>query len=173
MTLTLSKTNAFLCRLAISGILGSIGLVGLTTTALAQDAKADIQAITQIHKILMVGNKESYIATPTIGLDDIVQYTMDYHNSTEKGVGNVQVTFKIPKDMRYVTNSMVPEPSHAKVTNSTEWQKYPVLEFVAGRPQEVSPSVYDAFAWTIPRIESGKTERIVLRAKLIQRPSIK
>lgn len=171
MTSTLSK-NPILHRIGVASITMLLAASHLAT-AFAQESKSDIQASTQIHKISMVNEKEVYIATPTVGLDDVIQYTMDYHNSTEKGLSNVQVTFKIPRDMRYVARSITPEPSHAKVINSNEWQKYPILEFVDGRPQEVSASIYDAFAWTIPRIESRKTERIILRAKLIQRPSIK
>ena len=166
-----SKTKALLCRLAMSGLMSSVGLTCLT--ALAQDAKPDIQASTQIHKIATIDGKDAYILTPVIALDDVVQYTMDYHNSTEKGLSNVQVTFKVPKDMRYVGGSMGSEPTHAKANGDTEWAKYPLLEFVAGRPQEVSANVYDAFAWTIPRIEPKQTIRIVLRTKLVQRPSIK
>lgn len=175
-----SKTNALLCRLAMSGIMSSVGLTGLTalsamavaTPALAQEAKPDIQASTQIHKIAMVGGKEAYISTPVIALDDIVQYTMDYHNSSDKSLSNVQVTFKVPKDMRYVGGSMTPVPTHAKASGDAEWKKYPLLEFVAGRPQEMSPSVYDAFAWTIARIEPKQTVRVVVRTRLMQRPNM-
>ena len=171
MNLSPSKTKALLCRLAMYGVMGSVGLTSLT--ALAQDVKPDIQASTQIHKIATVDGKDTYIATPVIALDDVVQYTMDYHNSTEKGLSNVQVTFKVPKDMRYVAGSMGTAPTHAKVTGSNEWNNYPLLEFVAGRPQEVSASSYEAFAWTIARIEPKQTVRIVLRTKLVQRPTIK
>lgn len=180
MTISPSKTNALLCRLAMSGIMSSVGLTGLgvltamsaSTPALAQEAKPDIQASTQIHKIAMVAGKETYIATPVIGLDDVVQYTMDYHNSSDKGLSNVQVTFKVPANMRYVGGSMTPAPTHAKASGDAEWKKYPLLEFVAGRPQEMSASVYDAFAWTIPRLEPKQTARVVLRTKLMSRPSI-
>lgn len=175
MTLSTSKTHALLCRLAMSGIMSSVGITGLAalaTPAFAQEAKPDIQASTQIHKVLLVNGKETYISTPVMALDDVIQYTMDYHNSSEKALSNIQVTFKVPKDMRYVGSSMTPTPSHAKGTNEAEWKKYPIFEFVAGRPQEVSPAVYDAFAWTIPRLAPKQTARIVLRAKLVQRPSI-
>lgn len=179
MTLSPSKTNALLCRLAMSGIISSVGLTGLgvltamsVTPAIAQEAKPEIQASTQIHKVVVVAGKDTYVTTPVIGLDDVVQYTMDYHNSTDAALSNVQVTFKVPKDMRYVGSSMTPAPTHAKVVGDKEWKKYPVLEFVSGRPQEVSPQSYDAFAWTIPMLEGKKTARVVLRTKLVQRPYI-
>jgi uncharacterized repeat protein (TIGR01451 family) len=166
-----SKTPALLSRVAFT-CLTVLSAGALIAPATAQENKPDIKASTQIHKISMSGGKETYVVTPVIGLDDVVQYTMDYHNSSEKGLSNVQVTFKIPKDMRYVGGSMTPIPSHAKASGDTEWRKYPFLEFVAGRPQEMSASVYDAFAWTIPRLDPKQTARIVMRTKLVQRPSM-
>lgn len=165
-----SKTNV-LARLALSGIMGCAGLAGLSGAAHAQDNKPDIQANTQIHKVVVVDGKDTYIVTPVMGLDDIIQYTMHYHNSTEKPLSNIQVTFKIPKDMRYVGSSVEPKPTHAMTVANAQWQKYPVLEFVSGRPKEVAPSSYDAFAWTIDRIEPKQTVRVVVRAKLVQRPT--
>ena len=169
-----SKTTALLRYLAMTNFLGSIaiaGLAALSSVAHAQENKPDIQANTQIHKVVVVDGKESYIVTPVMGLDDVIQYTMHYHNSTEKPLSNIQVTFKIPKDMRYVGSSIDPQPTHAMTAGNPQWQKYPVLEFVSGRPKEVAPSSYDALAWTIARIEPKQTVRVVVRTKLVQRPT--
>ena len=163
-TTTAHGSSTFYSALLILGF--------LCTPIFAQESKPEIQASTQIHKIVMGGEKETYIATPVIALDDVVQYTMDYHNTSVKSLSNVQVTFKIPKDMRYVGGSMEMTPTHAKISGESEWKQYPILEFVSGRPQEVSAMTYDAFAWTIPRLEPKQTTRIVLRAKLTQRPTM-
>lgn len=179
MTPSPSKTNALLCRLAMSGLMSSVGLTGLTALSamvaspgVYAQATPDIQASTQIHKVQIIDGKENFIPTPVMALDDVIQYTMDYHNASDKVLSNVQVTFKIPNDMRYVGSSLNVQPTHTKATGDTEWQKYPILEYVQGRPKEVSPYTYDAFAWTIPRIEPKKTVRLVLRTKLVQRPTL-
>lgn len=180
MNQSLFKNNPLLRHVALDSLalavrfatLVVIATVVITLSAFAQDTKPDIQASTQIHKIKMIDGKDTYITTPVISLDDVVQYTMDYHNASEKSLSNVQVTFKVPKDMHYVSGSMNTSPTHAKTSGDVEWNKYPVLEFVSGRPQEISASSYDAFAWTIQRIEPKQTVRIVLRTKLVQRPSI-
>lgn len=167
-----SKTNTVVRGpTAWLACVGLAGLAALFSTAHAQENKPDIQANTQIHKVVVVDGKENYIVTPVVGLDEVIQYTMHYHNSTEKPLSNIQVTFKIPKDMRYVGGSVDPQPTHALTVANAQWQKYPVLEFVSGRPKEVAPSSYDAFAWTIPRIEPKQTVRVVVRAKLVQRPT--
>lgn len=168
MTPNPCNTRTLLCRLAMFGILSSVGM-----SAFAQDKNTpNIMANTQIHKVVMAEGKENFIPTTVMGLDDVVQYTMHYHNTTNVALSNVQVTFKIPKDMHFVANSTSPKPSLVKQVGGTDWAKFPILEYVGGKPQEVAASSYDIFSWTIPRMEPKETVRISLRAKLVQRPTL-
>lgn len=151
--------------------LGAALALGGAAAYAAAGKAPDIQASTQTHKIVRIDGKESFIPTRVLALDDIVQYTMDYNNTTAKKLHNIQATFKIPQYMNYVGNSLQPTPTHAKTADSKEWKRYPVLEYVKGIPQEVSPSNYQAFSWVIPTIEPKQTVRITLRSKLVDRPT--
>ena len=130
-------------------------------------AQAPIQAKTQVHKVVVVTGKDTLVETPVMGLDDVVQYTIDYFNSSPNVIKQVQATFKIPANMNLVPGMIQPAPQQVLLSGQTEWISYPLPDNIA---KQITAAQIQAVSWVIPSIEGKKTARIIVRCKLVQRP---
>ncbi len=138
-----------------------LGVLALSAQAQSTSPPADLLAKTQTHKIVYAN-----------ALDDSVQYTTDYYNNATSPLYNIRVTFAVPPHMKLV--SLTPEPTAVKVrdqANPKAWQSYPV--YIKDKGVRATPiGHYTELSWVIPRLDPKKSARVVVRAQLVERPTL-
>ena len=175
-----------------AALVGGLGFAGtlLSTSAMAQAPAASTTAVQttvttktqtqpvapviasmQIHKVVSASGKESLQATEKVQLDDTVQYTMEYLNTTKSPISNFRATFDIPKGMTFVSPLASQQPTQALDADG-KWRPYPLTwQDPNSRRTEPAPgSHYKAFAWVVPQLEPGKAIQVMVRTKLTQAP---
>ena len=125
-----------------------------------------LTAVLAVHKVVTDSSGDKYLPTDQIVLDDVVQYTIEYTNTTKTNLSNIQIAFKIPKDMTFVATGLFPKPQRAQ-NQQAKWLPYPLMK----NNELVGPSEYVAIQWVIPNIEPGKKFKISARAKLSVAPT--
>jgi uncharacterized repeat protein (TIGR01451 family) len=145
-------------------------ILGGLSSRVAVAASAPVSSKLSAWKVEEKGGKEELVAASKVAPGDVIEYRVEYRNSSDKAVRDLVATLPIPAAMSYVEKTARPDKAQGSANGST-FGPLPLRRRVKnadGSTSVVSVPVrqYRYLRWNVPALAAGQSISFAARARV-------
>lgn len=158
-------------RRAWMGLWGSL-LIGATATPVAIADDTAVSAKMTAARVVMQQGQETLVAAEQARPGEVLEYRVEYHNTTRSGVSNLVATLPVPPDgVEFIPGTDVPKGAQASLDGKT-FAPIPLMRAVKlpGGRTEMKPvpvGEYRYLRWNLGTLPANAQRTVSARVRLV------
>ena len=160
-------------RRMVTGLMGSLA-IQFAGFAFAADP-AVVANMTAV-KVVVQAGKETLTSADRAQPGDVIEYRVDYHNTSKNGVGNVVATLPVPANgVEFILDTDAPHGAMASIDGKT-FSAIPLMRTVKlpnghTTMQAIPFTEYRYLRWSLGDLPADAHKRVSARVRLVATPT--